>query len=774
MVRPRCITTCVIFTSMGNGKSKEDQLSVHEMTPKTAQLKERFSHMEVRVQQLQTETISLAIPFIFIMGIIVLADLRRFPDTLVTLPALVGILGLSALTWFLRARSFLAASIILVLNYLGIVWLVLVQGGFEYGIYLLIIPVGIATLTLGIATGVGFALACSVLFFMPLFTNLIPDEIARIICLICIWATVGMIWLTLRPLLTTVEWAWNGYEQSLTLLDQSREFQSQLLQVLEDLKSANTQLIRLNHLANDLRQEAEAERTIKQQFVANVSHELRTPLNMIVGFCETILNSPKAYGGELPPTLIADLEVVLRNGMHLSSLIDDVLELSQVEAGQMVVTKEASDFYEILESAKIAVRPLFESKNLYLQSEIQENLPAVYCDRTRIREVMLNLLSNAGRFTEQGGVTIRVSTESNHLLVAVTDTGPGIPGNEQGKLFQPFSQLDGSIRRRYGGTGLGLSISKSFVELHDGKMWVESEQGSGATFNFTLPIQPILPLESGVARWVNPYGQYVERGRPLRMKLSPVKPRLVVLDQGNNLRRMLGRFLDNSEIVQVKDLDSALAEIKEAPSRALFVNHIHSPEITQKLSIPGVLPFSTPAIICAIPGADQFGDDPSVVDYLVKPVSQIQLLEAIDKIGPPVKTILVVDDEPDLLQLFRRMLIAASRGYRVLRASDGRQALAILKREAVDLVLLDLVMPEMDGIQFLEAKAKEPRLDGLRVIVISALDPSGQPVVCSSLAVTRGGGLSVSNLLACFDALIQVLAPVVEPVGTGSPETSPG
>ncbi len=746
---------------------------VHEMTD-TTQLKERFSQMEFRVQQLQSETISLAIPFIFILGIVILADLQRFPDTLIALPALAGILGLSALAWFLRARSFLTASIILVLSYIGMVWLVLAQGGFEYGIFLLIIPVGIATLTLGIAPGVGFALACSLLFLFPPLSNLAPDEMLRVISSLCIWATVGMIWLTLRPLLTTVEWAWNGYEQSLALLDQSREFQSQLLQVLEDLKSANAQLIRLNRLANDLRQEAEAERTIKQQFVANVSHELRTPLNMIVGFCETILNSPKTYGGELPPTLIADLEVVLRNGMHLSSLIDDVLELSQIDAGQMIVTKELSDFKEILESARIAVRPLFESKNLYLKSEIQENLPPVVCDRTRIREVLLNLLSNAGRFTEKGGVMVRVSLESSHLLVAVTDTGPGIPESEQGKLFQPFSQLDGSIRRRYGGTGLGLSISKSFVELHDGKMWVESERGSGATFYFTLPIQPILPLESGVARWVNPYVHYVERGRPLRMNLPLVKPRLVVLDQGHTLSRILGRFLENSEIVQVKDLDSALAEVKEAPSRALFVNHSHSPEITLKLSIPGVLPFSTPAIICAVPGADQFEEDPSVVDYLVKPVSQIQLLEAIDKIDQPVKTILLVDDEPDLLQLFRRMLIAANRGYRVLRASDGRQALAILKREAVDLVLLDLVMPEMDGIQFLEAKAKEPRLQGLKVILISALDPNGQPVVCSSLAVTRGGGLSITNLLACFEALIQILAPVVEPAGKDSPETSPG
>ena len=197
-------------------------MAVNEATPDTAQLKERFSQMEVRVQQLQSETISLAIPFVLFLGIMILADIRRFPENLVILPGLVGILGLAALSWFLRARSFLAASVILVLCYVGIVWLVLAQGGFEYAIFLLIIPVGIATLTLGIVTGVGFALICSVLFFIPPLASLAPDSMLRIICAVCIWATVGMIWLTLRPLLTTVEWAWNGYEQSLVLLDQSR------------------------------------------------------------------------------------------------------------------------------------------------------------------------------------------------------------------------------------------------------------------------------------------------------------------------------------------------------------------------------------------------------------------------------------------------------------------------------------------------------------------------------------------------------------------------
>jgi len=169
--------------------------------------------------------------------------------------------------------------------------------------------------------------------------------------------------------------------------------------------------ILINRLADGLRQEAEEARRAKEQFVANVSHELRTPLNMIIGFSEMILNAPQTYGaspsgGRLPPALLADLAVSLRNAQHLASLIDDVLDLSQIEAGQMALVRARVALPEVIEEALVAVRPLFESKGLSLRADLENGLPEVSGDRTRIREVLLNLLSNAGRFTEQGRVTV--------------------------------------------------------------------------------------------------------------------------------------------------------------------------------------------------------------------------------------------------------------------------------------------------------------------------------------------------------------------------------
>ena len=181
-----------------------------------------------------------------------------------------------------------------------------------------------------------------------------------------------------------------------------------------------------------------------------------------------------------------------------------MLDLSQIEADQMALAREHIRFEEILEAATVAVRPLFKSKGLYLNCEVAGDLPPVFCDPTRIREVLLNLLGNAGRFTEHGGVLVRVWQEQGDLLVSVRDTGPGIAPAEIDKLFQPFQQLDGSIRQRFGGSGLGLSISKRFIELHGGKIWVESRTGAGTTFCFRLPIDLQPPRAGGTRRAGSP------------------------------------------------------------------------------------------------------------------------------------------------------------------------------------------------------------------------------------------------------------------------------
>jgi CheY-like chemotaxis protein/nitrogen-specific signal transduction histidine kinase len=576
----------------------------------------------------------------------------------------------------------------------------------------------------------------------------------------------------------------------------------QLKQVLEDLSSANVQLTRLNQLAHGLREAAESARRAKEEFVANVSHELRTPLNMIIGFSRMIVQTPQVYGKRaIPPALLSDLTVILRNSQHLSSLVDDVLDLSQIEADKMALTKERTDLKEIVETAVTVVRPLFESKHFYLESEIEEGLPPLLMDRTRIREVLLNLLSNAGRFTEQGGVKIRVGRSGNDVLFSVADTGPGIASADMSKLFQPFQQLDDSLSRRHEGTGLGLTLSKRFVELHGGKMWLESNVGQGSTFFFTLPLDHAPAATGGPGRWLTSDWSMVARTRPSLAPAVDTRPRFVVLDEVGTLSRLVTRYLDGCEIVTVPDLPAAIQELAQTPAQALLVadpgalswsahqadSLISKPPVSKPSGF-GDIPADIPVILCPIPIAgwapltpthptpdqqpnDNRPSDPNAIsDYLVKPISQEALLAAVTNslaacgLNPDdPATILLVDDEPDELRLFWRMLAATNRRYRILTAGNGVEALAVLREERPDVVVSDLMMPEMDGFQLVAAKNSFPELRAIPLVIISARDPQGQPIVAESVTAIRAGGLSIPQLLASVEALSKILSPLPVP-----------
>ena len=710
--------------------------------------------MGATLHRLRGEALQLAFPGPVIVGLLLILTAGRFAEPLrAGLPGtLLLLLPLAA--WELQRWHRLAGAWLLVGGCLVGGLLVVAWAQVGAAACLLAVPVGLATLYVSVAGGAFTALASSLYLLLAPPALLPADQTLRTVALLEVWSVLGLIWLTLCPLLTALEWSWSSHEQSRRRLEEVRDYQVQLKQTLSDLADANLQLTRLNRLADGLRQAAEDARRAKEQFVANVSHELRTPLNMILGFCEMIMRAPHTYG-KIPPALLADLAVVLRNSQHLSSLIDDVLDLSQIEAGRMALTKERVALREIIEAAAVAVRPLYGSKGLYLETEVEDiNL---YCDRTRIREVVLNLLSNAGRFTEQGGVRICAWREGNDAVVTVADTGAGIPSEALDRVFRPFEQLDGSVGRRHGGTGLGLSISRSFVELHDGKMWLESQVGAGTTFYVRLPIDPPAPIEDAVSRWFSPYWHYEERTR--RSLAPPASPRAryVILEAGEALQRLMSRYLDGAEIVAVTSLEEATEELNRVPTRALLAN---GPSVTATLEHlnSAALPYGTPAIAYSIPGIEEASGALGVSGYLVKPVSREALLTALERLQLRGRRLLVVDDEPEAVRLFWRMLDSAECGYRVLTAADGRQALEILRTQRPDAVLLDLVMPELDGFQLLAAKSADPALRDIPVIVISARDPAGQPVVTNGLAVTRGGGLSASQILACTEALTHLLS----------------
>ena len=222
----------------------------------------------------------------------------------------------------------------------------------------------------------------------------------------------------------------------------------------------------------------------KSQFLANMSHELRTPLNAILGYTELILDS--VYG-DMPQKARDVLDRVQRNGRHLLGLINDVLDLSKIEAGQLSLSLTNYSMRDVIEGVHSAVEPLALEKKIALKIEVSSDLPAGRGDERRLTQVLLNLVGNAIKFTDQGEVVIRASAADGCFNLAVRDTGPGISKADQAKLFQEFQQVDNSITRKKGGTGLGLAISKRIIEMHGGRIWVESRAGHGSTFFFTLP-----------------------------------------------------------------------------------------------------------------------------------------------------------------------------------------------------------------------------------------------------------------------------------------------
>jgi len=224
----------------------------------------------------------------------------------------------------------------------------------------------------------------------------------------------------------------------------------------------------------------------KSQFLANMSHELRTPLNAILGYTELIVDG---IYGDLPDKARATLDRIQSNGRHLLGLINDVLDLSKIEAGQLTLSLADYSIKDVVHNVYGAVESLATAKNLALKVELPKELPMAHGDERRLTQVLLNLVGNAIKFTDMGEVAIKTSTTDGSFTVAVRDTGPGIAETDQGKIFEEFQQADSSPTKKKGGTGLGLAIAKRIIEMHGGRLWVESELGLGSTFCFTVPVK---------------------------------------------------------------------------------------------------------------------------------------------------------------------------------------------------------------------------------------------------------------------------------------------
>jgi len=470
-------------------------------------------------------------------------------------------------------------------------------------------------------------------------------------------------------------------------------------------------------LAEEGRRLAEEANRMKSRFLSVVSHELRTPLNLIVGLSKMILREETRGGPSLAEPLRQDLERIHASAQHLDSLIRDVLDLSQCEMGQLKLVCEPLNLAEVLEVVVAVGEQMARDKGLGWQVKIPEGLPQVWGDPTRLRQVALNLVGNAVKFTARGEVALDVEVGEGKITVTVSDTGLGIPLKEQTLIFDEFRQSERTAARGYGGLGLGLAICKRLVELHGGEIGVRSsgQEGTGSTFYFTLPVMERPASRVGTAATVLAPGQTV-----LLLAKQP--------GDGERLHKYMTRQGFEMQVLQVDEIANWLSQGLMSPPGALVLDVGLASE--QGWEIMKALKGNpaTQDVPVVFYSLAQEGNSGSMLelDYLTKPIGMIELTRALERWGLPTgagnreeKTILIVDDEPGILEMHARIAQAQSAAYRVLRARDGREALELIWRERPDLVLLDLMMPELDGFGVLEAMRKGDTTRDIPVIVLT-------------------------------------------------------
>lgn len=628
-----------------------------------------------------------------------------------------------------------------------------------------------------------------------------------------------------RVLFQTLRWMSEGYELAHQQADQLRDKSAELAGALKSLSQTSFALARANEQLEIMVRYAEDARRSKQEFAASISHELRTPLNLIIGFSDIILNAPGTYNTRrLPAGLLADIHVIHQNAQHLLKLVNDILDLSQMDVAYMTITREPVRVEEFVRSALQDFGQLIESRGLKLEIQIDPDLPDIYADKTRIRQVLLNLVNNAIRFTDTGSITIRAQTSEprsqkaegvkggpSEIVISVTDTGVGIPPEDLQRIFEPFTKIDRSARHQ-GGTGLGLTISKRFVELHGGRMWVESAPGKGSTFAFTLPIVPPPPdaPTQGTLRDV----RRQELGAVIVVERNPILSRLLAHRlEGIHIRRMACV----ADLWTLPEEELPEVVILNQPAGAPLDWQPQGPRVARWQRVPVMLCHLPDMLSPPIPaGADSATPDGETGPlpatprpmrrFLIKPIARERLHEALGEMlgmagqtsarphdGRPPRhhrpaRILIVEDDEDALHLLGRMVRSAPETFRggydaviPVEIRSGEQAIDYLRALArsempgtdpaarevtaelppIDGILLDLKLGDMHGYDVLAELERHATLRATPVCIVSGQELAGESLTSPSLTLARGSGLTARDLTQAIAALMQIALPGV-------------
>lgn len=703
------------------------------------------SELQISVRPVTVALIILDLLFILTINSL-LTSAEQFREAIQGI--LLVLILLSA--WKFESRNPIFSRWLIIIALISMIFSTSIRYSTPVFLCLMVIPVSLSAALISVPaatiTTIGVTLLLVAFFY---FFPSSSTTSAIITSLVSMWTTLSILHAVYTSIGNVTRWTSEYYRHAYAVYKEAQESRVALGQVLEDLVHANRQLALVNKRISDYRLIAEQALQAKSDFVAKVSHEFRTPLNIIIGLVELMVETPETYDIMPSPEMHNDLKVIYRNSEHLSNMINDVLDLTRTEVGYLTLHRERQDLHSIIESAMIAVRPLLENKKLTWQVSAPTNLPEVYCDGIRIEQVILNLVSNAARHTDKGSITVKVHQQYQRIVVSVTDTGSGIAPEDVERIFEPFLQGSAYPGRDRGGSGLGLSISKEIVELHGGRMWVESKLGVGSTFNFELPISPPLLPESKPGNQIVQELVWSDHRPRFLFPDSHYKPRLVVFDEMGELYQMLAHFSDDVEFVHARNIDRVIEAIQQSPAQAVMVN-IESPEdVFKSLEKTKQGAPDTPIIVCSVPRKIEHADTPGVMGYLTKPVKRSDLMNAIQAVGKPIRRVLVVDDDPIVQDILNRMLLVYDSTLEITIVSNGKQALAELHRGLPDLMLLDMVMPEMDGWQVLRTIREDETIGDVPILVVSAQDPMGTPPTSAFLLASIEKGLSPSRLLTC-------------------------
>jgi signal transduction histidine kinase/DNA-binding response OmpR family regulator len=496
------------------------------------------------------------------------------------------------------------------------------------------------------------------------------------------------------------------------------EFSPQVIDLLKTFASQSALAIqnaRLFREIGDKSSQLEAADRHKSEFLANMSHELRTPLNAIIGYSEMLQEDAADLGAE---QFTDDLKKINAAGKHLLELINAVLDLSKIEAGKMELYLESFDVAGLVRDIAAVIQPLAAKNANRLTVDCPDEVGTMRADLTKVRQALFNLLSNACKFTDQGTISLAVARESTDgqdwMAFSVNDTGIGMTPEQLTRLFEVFSQADAATTRKYGGTGLGLALSRRLCRMMGGDVTVESEADRGSTFTIRLPAQVAEEPEETVAAAVP------------ADRLPPGIGTVLVIDDEAAVRDLMQRFLtkEGFRVVTAHGGEEGLRQARELRPDA----------ITLDVMMPGMDGW---AVLSALKADPDIADIPVVMltivddknlgyalgasDYLTKPIDRERLVTTLEKYRRDLP-VLIVDDDVEVRQLLRRML--EPEGYPVVEAENGRVALERLREVSPSVILLDLMMPEMDGFDFVAELRRHEVWREIPIIVVTARDLS--------------------------------------------------